>query len=88
MGDTTDTATAVSGDHTRTRPRGRVSVVLTDGHVLYGTSIREWDPVLTEENYAARARDELREAAARRRTTALPGAAASPDRDTGPPLAA
>ena len=31
-------------------------MVLTDGRVLHGTPIREWDPVLTSEDYAALAR--------------------------------
>jgi hypothetical protein len=70
------------------RIRGRVRVVLSDGRVLYGTPIREWDPVLTDDDYAAlaRCRDELRAVAARRRTaTAEPS---STDHDIGLPRAA
>jgi len=68
--------------------RGRVRVVLTDGRVLYGTPIREWDPVLTEEDYAAlaRCRDELRAVAARRRTARAEPA--STDQGIGLPRAA
>jgi hypothetical protein len=82
-------ATAIDTTTTDTgRPVGRVRVVLTDGRVLHGTPIREWDPVLTEEDYAAlaRCRDELRTVAARRRTA--PAEPASPDHGIGLPRAA
>jgi hypothetical protein len=82
----TDNATTATMGTSRIR--GRVRVVLTDGRVLYGTPIREWDPVLTDEDYSAlaRCRDELRAVAARRRTsTAEP---ASAEHDIGLPRAA
>jgi len=71
----TDTTTTTTMDTSRIR--GQVRVVLTDGRVLHGTPIREWDPMLTDEDYAAlaRCRDELRAVAARRRTVTTEPAA-------------
>jgi hypothetical protein len=91
MDNTTHLHPATTTDTTTTdtsRPAGRVRMVLTDGRVLYGTPIREWDPALTDEDYAAltRCRDELRAVAARRRTTLAEPA--SPDHSIGLPRAA
>ena len=56
-----------SGARHAGRVRGPEAIVLSDGRVLYGTPIRDYDPDLTDEDYAAlaRLRDEIRTPTAR-----------------------